>query len=248
MANKPYGVEVTDKKKIFFASNIDHLPDPVRSTRWRLCVDQGIFKAIGVKPTNGYGFGETLASSKEFTLHISDGAKIPDAGIKSESIWYMGYEKKYPVQQQQLAGTTNLNALLLEDGRAYETMLAWNQCCLNSGILNKTGEGDTNPERNRLEVDSTNKLYLGLGQQENYLNSTAVLLRNHHVTLELYDWMYGNVIMGIRYINAWPSKVTVGTQLNYNDAHLMKFGFELTYDRWNIWFNPDYKVIKPGQQ
>ena len=30
MANKPYGVEVTDKKKIFFASNIDHLPDPVR--------------------------------------------------------------------------------------------------------------------------------------------------------------------------------------------------------------------------
>ena len=130
MANKPYGVEVTDKKKIFFASNIDHLPDPVRSTRWRLCVDQGIFKAIGLKPTNGYGFGETLASSKEFTLHISDGAKIPDAVIKSEPIWYMGYEKKYPVQQQQLAGTTTLNALLLEDGRAYETMLAWNQCCL----------------------------------------------------------------------------------------------------------------------
>ena len=248
MANKPYGVEVTDKKKIFFASNIDHLPDPVRSTRWRLCVDQGIFKAIGVKPTNGYGFGETLASSKEFTLHISDGAKIPDAVIKSDSIWYMGYEKKYPVQQQQLAGTTNLNALLLEDGRAYETMLAWNQCCLNSGILNKTGEGDTNPERNRLEVDSTNKLYLGLGQQENYLNSTAVLLRNHHVTLELYDWMYGNVIMGIRYINAWPSKVSVGTTLDYSAAKLMKFGFELTYDRWNIWFNPDYKVIKPGQQ
>lgn len=248
MANKPYGVEVTDKKKIFFASNIDHLPDPVRSTRWRLCVDQGIFKAIGLKPTNGYGFGETLASSKEFTLHISDGAKIPDAVIKSDSIWYMGYEKKYPVQQQQLAGTTNLNALLLEDGRAYETMLAWNQCCLNSGILNKTGEGDTNPERNRLETDSTNKLYLGLGQQENYLNSTAVLLRNHHVTLELYDWMYGNVIMGIRYINAWPSKVSVGTALDYSAAKLMKFGFELTYDRWNIWFNPDYKVIKPGQQ
>lgn len=248
MANKPYGVEESDKRKIFYASNIDHLPDPVRSTRWRLCIDQSIFKAVGVKPTNGYGFGETLASAKEFPLHISDGAKIPDAAIKSESIWYMGYEKKYPVQQQQLAGTTTLNALLLEDGRAYESMLAWNQCCLNSGILNKTGEGDTNPERNRLETDSTNKLYLGTGQQENYLNSTAVLLRNHHVTLELYDWMYGNVIMGIRYINAWPSKVSVGQTLNYNNATLMKFSFEITYDRWNIWFNPDYKVIKPGQQ
>lgn len=247
MAKQPYGVSDQDKRKIFFASNIDQLPDPVRSTRWRLCVDQGIFSAIGVKPSSGDSFGLGIEQAKEFSIHISDGAKIPDAAIKSESIWYMGYEKKYPVQQQQLAGTTTLNALLLEDGRAYETMLAWNQCCLNSGILNKTGEGDTNPERNRLETDSTNKLFLGLGQQENYLNSTAVLLRNHHVTLELYDWMYGNVIMGIRYINAWPSKVTVGKQLDYNNATLMKFTFELTYDRWNIWFNPNYKVIKPGQ-
>lgn len=246
MAN-PYGVQVTDKKKIFFASNIDHLPDPVRSTRWRMCVNQGIFKAIGINPSNGENFGSTIESAKEFTLHVTEGAKIPEAAIKADSIWYMGYEKKYPVQQQQLAGTTNLTALLLEDGRAYETMLAWNQCCLNSGILNRTGEGDTNSETNRIE-DGNNKLYLGLGQQENYLNSTAVLLRNTHVTLELYDWMYGNVIMGIRYINAWPSKVSVSNTMNYNSAQLMKFNFELTYDRWNIWFNPEYKVIKPGQQ
>jgi hypothetical protein len=158
----------------------------------------------------------------------------------------MGYEKRYPVQQQNLAGDTTLNALLLEDGRGYEAMLGWNQCCLNSGILNKTGIGDTNSESNRIE-DGTNKLYLGLGQQENYLNSTAVLLRNSHVTLVLYDWMYGNVIMGIRYINAWPSKVGVATQMTYQNATLMKFNFTLTYDRWNIWFNPDYKVIKAGQ-
>lgn len=239
---KPYEVELSDKKKIFFASNIDKLPDPVRSTRWRLCVDQGIFKAIGIKPSSGENFGTNPETAKEFTLHISDGAKIPDAAIKAEPIWYMGYEKRYPVQQQQLAGTTTLNALLLEDGRAYETMLAWNQCCLNSGILNTSGVGDTNSETNRIEKGE-NKLYLGLGQQENYGNATAVLLRNAHVTLELYDWMYGNVIMGIRYINAWPSKVNVGTTLNYNNASLLKFSFELTYDRWNIWFNPDYKVI-----
>lgn len=247
MANQPYGVEVTDKKKIFFASNIDHLPDPVRSTRWRFCVNQGIFKALEYDPSSGENFGKTIESAKEFTLHVTEGAKIPDANIKADSIWYMGYEKKYPVQQQGLAGTTNLTALLLEDGRAYQTMLAWNQRCLNSGILNKTGEGDTNSERNPLE-EGGNKLYLGLGQQENYLNTTAVLLRNFHVTLELYDWMYGNVIMGIRYINAWPSKVSVQNTMNYNSAQLMKFSFELTYDRWNIWFNPDYKVIKPGQQ
>jgi hypothetical protein len=243
---KPYEVELSDKKKIFYASMVDTLPDPVRSTRWHLLVSNEIFKAVGIQPTNGTDFGISPETAKEFSIHISDGAKIPDAAIKYESIWYMGYEKRYPVQQQNLAGDMPLNALLLEDGRGYEAMLAWNQCCLNSGILNKTGIGDTNSESNRIE-DGTNKLYLGLGQQENYLNSTAVLLRNSHVTLVLYDWMYGNVIMGIRYINAWPSKVGVGTQMTYQNATLMKFNFTLTYDRWNIWFNPDYKVIKAGQ-
>lgn len=246
MASNPFGVQVTDKKKIFFASNVDHLPDPVRSTRWRFCCSSAIFKACGLAPTNGESFGTNNETAKEFSIHISDGAKIPDAAIKSDSIWYMGYEKKYPVQQMNLAGTTTLNALLLEDGRCYESMLIWNQSCLNSGILNKEGTGDTNSETNRIE-EGANKLYLGTGQQENYLNPTAVLLRNSHVTLELYDWQYGNVIMGIRYINAWPSKVGVGQPLNYNNATLMKFNFDITYDRWNIWFNPDYKVIKVGQ-
>jgi hypothetical protein len=35
--------------------------------------------------------------------------------------------------------------------------------------------------------------------------------------------------------------------MTYQNATLMKFNFTLTYDRWNIWFNPDYKVIKAGQ-
>ena len=242
-----YGLDINDKKKVFYAANIDKLPDPLRSTRWRMCVDQGIFRAIGIKPSNGEDFGTNPETAKEFTLHISDGAKVPDAKIKHESIWYMGYQKKYPVQQDGLAGNMTLNALMLEDGRAYETMLAWNQCCLNSGILNTKGTGDTNSDTNRIE-QGNNKLYLGLGQQENYGNATAVLLRNAHVTLELYDWMYGDVIMGIRLINAWPAVVNVGQTLNYNQAQLMKFAFTLEYDRWNIWFNPNYKVIGAGNK
>ena len=244
---RPYGVDISDKKKIFYASQIDHLPDPLRSTRWRFCVDQNIFRAVGIKPSNGEDFGTTPETAKEFTLHVSEGAKVPDAKQKLDRIWYMGYEKKYPVQQEGLAGNMSLTALLLEDGRAYETMLAWNQCCLNNGILNTSGVGDTNSETNRIE-QGNNKLYLGLGQQENYGNSTAVLLRNAHVTLELYDWMYGDVIMGIRLINAWPSAVTVNTTFNYSSATLAKFQFTIEYDRWNIWFNKEYKVIGAGNK
>ena len=151
----------------------------------------------------------------------------------------MGFEKFYPVQQDGLAGQVDLTGLLLEDARAYETILAWNQCCLNTGILNSDGKGDTNAGSNRI-ADGKNAIELGLGQQENYSNPTAILLRNQNVTLELYDWMYGEVIMAVRYINAWPMSVSVPTDFKYDTATLAQFKFTLKYDRWNIWFPGGY--------
>ena len=233
------GKTAPDIDKVFWAGNIDQLPDPVRTTRWRFIVDQDIFQATGIEPTNGDSFGKDFESQKNFTIHIVEGPKIPDLQTKEDKIMYMGFEKYYPVQQQQLAGTVDLTGLLLEDARAYETVLAWNQCCLNTGILNSDGKGDTNAGSNRI-ADGKNAIELGLGQQENYSNPTAILLRNQNVTLELYDWMYGEVIMAIRYINAWPQKVSVPDSFNYTDAKLAKFKFTLRYDRWNIWFPGGY--------
>ena len=233
------GKTAPDIDKVFWAGNIDQLPDPVRSTRWRFIVDQDIFQATGIEPTNGDSFGKDFESQKNFTIHIVKGPRIPEVATKDDSIKYMGFEKYYPVQQQGLAGTVDLEGLLLEDGRAYETMIAWNQCCLNTGILNSDGKGDTNAGSNRI-ADGKNAIELGLGQQENYSNPTAILLRNQNVTLELYDWMYGEVIMAVRYINAWPQKIGAIDDFNYDQAKLQKFKFTLRYDRWNIWFPGGY--------
>ena len=233
------GKTAPDIDKVFWAGNIDQLPDPVRSTRWRFIVDQDIFQATGIEPTNGDSFGKDFESQKNFTIHIVKGPKIPDVQTKDAAINYMGFEKYYPVQQQQLAGEVDLTGLLLEDARAYETILAWNQCCLNTGILNSDGKGDTNAGSNRI-AEGKNAIELGLGQQENYSNPTVLLLRNQNVTLELCDWMYGEVIMAIRYINAWPKSVSVPTTFDYQNAQLVQFTFKLRYDRWNIWFPGGY--------
>ena len=45
------------------------------------------------------------------------------------------------------------------------------------------------------------------------------------------------------WICAWPSSVKVTTQFDYAQARLGEFSFTLQYDRWNIWFNKNYKVI-----
>ena len=233
------GKTAPDIDKVFRAGNIGQLPDPVRSTRWRFIVDQDIFQATGIEPTNGDSFGKDFESQKNFTIHIVGGPKIPEVKTKAESIKYMGFDKWYPTQQDGLSGQVDLTGLLLEDARAYETVLAWNQCCLNTGILNSDGKGDTNAGSNRI-ADGKNAIELGLGQQENYSNPTAILLRNQNVTLELYDWMYGEVIMAVRYINAWPMSVSVPTDFKYDNATLAQFKFTLKYDRWNIWFPGGY--------
>lgn len=231
------------KKKVFYASAIDHLVDPQRSTRWRLIIPSDIFRLVGVNCTNGVHFG-TEGGSDEFALHVQQGGKVPAAEIKDASVKYMGFEKFFAVQQQGLAGTIDITCLLLEDMRALEMMLAWNQTCLNQGILSNTGTNDAIHESDRIATEGNNQIYLGLGQQENHNNVYAGLMRNASIRLELYDWMYGNVTLSVLFVNAWPKKVDPSkTSLSYDNATLGTFGVTFRYDRFNVYIPPNYKVI-----
>lgn len=231
------------KKKVFYASAIDHLVDPVRSTRWRMIVPTDLFQLVGVNCTNGVHFGKE-GGSDEFALHVQDGGKIPAAKIKDKEINYMGFQKFFAVQQEGLAGEMDFGFLLLEDMRAFEMLLAWNQTCLNQGILSNTPTGDPVHASDRTANEGNNKIYLGLGQQENHNNVYAGLMRNATVRLELYDWMYGNVILSVLLINAWPKHVDAsGFGLDYKDAKLGTFKAKFRYDRFKLYIPPGYKVI-----
>lgn len=231
------------KKKVFYASAIDHLVDPQRSTRWRLVIPSDIFKLVGVKCTNGVHFG-TEGGDDEFALHVQGGAKVPAVKTKDAKINYMGFEKWFAVQQDGLAGEMDIKCLLLEDMRAYEMMLAWNQTCFNQGILSNTGTNDAIHESDRVANEGNNKIYLGLGQQENHNNTYAGLMRNASIRLELYDWMYGNVTLSVLLVNAWPKQVDASQfGLDYETAKLGTFSVKFRYDRFNLFIPPGYKVI-----
>ena len=231
------------KKKVFYASAIDHLVDPQRTTRWRLIVPSDIFRLVGVNCTNGVHFG-TEGGDDEFALHVQSGAKVPAAETEDKAINYMGFESWFPVKQKGLAGTIDIECLLLEDMRALEMMMAWNQTVFNQGILSNTGTNDAIHESDRIANEGNNRIYLGLGQQENHNNVYAGLLRNASIRLELYDWMYGNVTLSVLFVNAWPKKVDAsGMNLDYQNADLGKFKVQFRYDRFNIFIPPNYKVI-----
>ena len=75
-----------------------------------------------------------------------------------------------------------------------------------------------------------NKIYLGLGQQENHNNAYAGLMRNASIRLELYDWMYGNVTLSVLLVNAWPKQVDASQfGLDYETAKLGTFSVKFRY-------------------
>ncbi len=220
-----------DKTKDFFLGAIDGQRDPFRTTRWRVWVPGEVFNATGVPPTNGDSFG-TLDGESDFSLNVKT-SKIPDITVDTREIEYMGFKSFHPVNAN-ISAEIDFETQMLEDMRAYEAVLAWQQSVLNTGVL----------------VDGTNKdrmnqtgLELGLGNHKVATNPTAQVLRNQNVRVELYNWMTGDLILRLNLINAFPIRVT-GPSLNAGNADLARFTFALKCDRWTVFIAPDYKTGK----
>ena len=213
----------TPTTKLFFISQIDTLRDPVRNTRWRVLIDSKVFAASGISVTNGDQFSAGEDGTDNFALHVKSCA-IPSLQTTVKPIDYMGFKQNHVVQAT-LDGDMQFATILLEDMRAYEAMLAWQQATLNAGIL----IGDDGNDRMNLTG-----LKLGLGNHKDMNNPTNAVVRNNTIKVELYNWMTGDVILRVLLYNAVPTKVGDGLNLQYATADLMNFNFTLHYDRWSV--------------
>jgi hypothetical protein len=218
------------KTKLFFLSGIDNLRDPARSTRWRLLIPSEIFAATGISPTNGLDFGVGEEGTDDFALHVKS-CQIPGISIDDDKHHYMGFESSYPVKAN-IDADINFETILLEDMRAYEAVLAWQQSIINTGVL---------VDGNNQDRMNETGLRLGLGNHKDIVNETGKVLRNSDIKIELYNWMRGESIMQMRMINAYPTKVD-GMDLSYSDAKILNFKFNLHCDRWTVKVNPDYQT------
>lgn len=218
-------------KSDFFLGAIDGLRDPFKTTRWRVLIPPAVFAATGVNPTNGDPFG-TIAGEDNFALHVKS-CTIPEISVEHKEVEYMGFKSFFPVNAK-IDAEIEFEAILLEDMRAYEAMLAWEQSIINTGLL----IDDVNQDR----MGQTG-LELGLGNHKVGTNPTHEVLRNTSVRVELYNWMRGDVILRLTLINAFPIKVA-GPALAYGNADLAKFKFTLKADRFTIHTPPGYKTGK----
>ena len=222
--------DLSDKKtKMFFLSAIDNLRDPARNTRWRMMIPAGIFAATGIKPTNGLDFGSGEAGMDDFALHI-DSCDIPAIDMKTDDLNWMGFKSAYPVSAD-ISADIKLKAKLLEDMRAYEAMVAWEQNLLNTGILTDANSND--------RVSDVG-VRLGLGQHKDYQNATSTALRNNVVRVEMYNWMRGEVIFRLNLINTFPKNIG-GWNLEHGESgKLINFDITLHCDRWSIYIPENY--------
>lgn len=220
--------DFSNQTKLFFLSQIDNLRDPVRNTRWRVLIPSEIFAATGISVTNGDQFSNGQDGTDDFALHVKT-CQIPEITVSEGQHFYMGFPQHHPVNAK-IDASISFETILLEDMRAYEAMMAWEQAALNTGVLVN--------ESNQDRMNQTG-LRLGLGNHKDPESSTSIILRNNTIKVELYNWMRGDVIMRLNLINAYPTKVG-GFNLSYKTAELLKFDFTLHADRWTIQIPSDY--------
>ena len=230
------------KKKVFFGAAIDTLADPYRTSRWRMLISTEIFHAFGMGLQNHDQF-DIQDGEASFALYVQQPPTIPAVELQSKAFQYMGFNKHYPVGQTGLDGTFSIGGVCTEDMAPYEAMMEWRNLVYNTGEMTLANRSDANWQTNRIAQDSSNHIHLGLGQQANWPNPTVQLLRNQSVTLEYYDWMYGDCIFSITYINAWPKKVSLPAKGTYGTAELGTWQATFQYDRFTIWIPPGYKYV-----
>src|SRR5574343_1152918 len=125
--------DFSTQTKLFSLNGIDNLRDPVRNTRWRVLIPSEIFAATGIQVTNGGQFNNGQDGTDEFALHVKT-CKIPELKNEAKDHWYMGFKQKHVVNTD-MSAELDFQTILLEDMRAYEAMIAWEQACHNTGIL-----------------------------------------------------------------------------------------------------------------
>lgn len=214
--------DFSNQTKLFSLNGIDNLRDPVRNTRWRVLIPSEIFAATGIQVTNGAQFNNGQDGTDEFALHVKS-CVIPTLKNENKFHWYMGFKQAHVVNTD-MSTEQEFETILLEDMRAYEAMIAWEQACQNTGVL---VDGTSNDRMNQTG------LRLGLGNHKDVNNETAMVVRNNTIKVELYNWMRGDVIMRLNLINAYPTEVS-GFNLNYNAADIVNFKFKLFADRWTV--------------
>lgn len=220
--------DFSNQTKLFFLSATDGLRDPVRTTRWRVLIPSEVFTASGIQVTNGDQFTNGEDGTNNFALHVKS-CQIPSITTEKADHHYMGFASSHPVNAQ-ISADIAFDTILLEDMRAYEAILGWQQACLNTGLLVNA--------QNQDRMNQTG-LRLGLGNHKDITNSSSQVLRNMNIKVELYNWMRGDVIMRLNLINAFPTNVT-GFDLNYQTASIANFKFTLHADRWTIYIPDEY--------
>lgn len=220
----------------FFLTGIDGLRDPARSTRWRVLLPGDIFKETGYSNTNG-GKDRNLFetnSAEEFALLIKK-CTIPEITLETKDHEYMGFKSQY-VTNAKIDADFPLEAIMLEDMRAYEALMAWHQNCINTGLLvSPEATGDTADGDDRTTTLSGIDLGLGVHKEAGKGETPVHTVKNSGIKIQMYNWFKTEeVILEIRLINAIPKRVG-GFSLDYGPSgNLIKFPFTLHADRWTI--------------
>lgn len=215
-----------DRTNGYFIDSLNNLRDPIRTNLWRLNFN---IAAIKANFPSGLDFLSDIEDTDSISFMVRS-ATVPKITVNSAESWYMGQSSKFSTNTEY-APTSTFEIEERQDVKGWRFLLMWNQHVHNTDALyhTKLDEAGTNRV---IDPESDTPVGLGTNKYPSSFNRGLSLTRNTDwVSLDLYDYTTGEIIMRVSYVNFWPSEIGEAS-LSYENPTLMKYTFTATHDRY----------------
>lgn len=193
-----------DKKYGYFITALEKTSEPIRTTKWLV----------------NFNFGELNNSSKFpnasiLSFHVKD-VEITKFESETDSFYYFGIERKVPTSVNN-AGTITMTILEGESLIGYDSLLRWNQQCVNAGSFSED------------LIDLTSNSFNSNNELNTPIYNSGDIVNKNAVSISCFSYVTGKVLFDINFINIKPTKIGE-VKLDYSKADLYSFNVSFDYD------------------
>lgn len=213
-------INMLDKRYGYFVTALSKTSEPIRTTKWLV----------------NFNFSElrnasTFPSADILSFHVKD-VEVPAFQTETDSMYFYGIERKLPTSINN-AGTISMSILEGEKLIGYNSILRWNQQCVNGSEFSE-GESTiiTNPFNSKYAINFPDF-------------STGDIVNSNVVSISCFSYVTGDELFKIKFLNIKPTKIG-SVKLAYEGNELYKYDITFDYDlailekaRSGVTFNQD---------
>lgn len=218
-------------KNGYFVGPLTQVGDPLRTSHWAVNFNFAEFRNY----ETSLGKNTTVFDSKHLSVMCKD-FQLPTVEMNTENVYYHGGATKVLPTTMNQETTTTITFLESNALIGHKNILRWMNYCINAYDISYVGFDETNTDINE---DNYIKgqgygvpIYKNRDTGTNNANSVFgnFFVNNETMNVDLYDYSSGEVVLRVKYVNIFPTRITQ-PKIEYDNSGLYTFTVEFSYSR-----------------